>query len=76
MASSSSRLALDEPCMERLEFDATRAAYDTFNTNRVLVNDGAKVMNEVVYEISQRNRQSMRKEAIRTLSFVWAVLSW
>lgn len=65
--------------IDRLDFDANR---DTIRSNssreagRSLLDDDVDFMGEVAQGIVERDRQRMRREVIRSLSFVCAVSSW
>ncbi len=63
----------------RLDFDANRGTVRSNasrDTGRSLLDDDVDFMSEVAEGILERDRQRMRREVIRTLSFVCAVLSW
>jgi hypothetical protein len=46
------------------------------NSHRSFLDDDVDFMNEVAEEVVERDRKRMRREVIRWLSFVCAVLSW
>jgi hypothetical protein len=69
----------DNPHIGRLDFDANRGTVRSNasrDTGRTLLDEDVDFMEEVAEGILERDRQRMRREVIRTLSFVCAVLSW
>ena len=58
-----------------LDFDANRTVRSQ-DSHRSLLDDDVDFMGEVAEGIIQRDRQRMRNEFIRVLSFICAVLSW
>jgi hypothetical protein len=69
----------DHPHIGRLDFDANRSTVRSNasrDTGRSLLDEDVDFMEEVAEGILERDRQRMRREVIRTLSFVCAVLSW
>ena len=69
----------DGPQIDSLDFDANRGIRRS-NWSRhgrqSLLDDDVDFMGEVAQGILERDRQKMRREVIRTLSFVCAILSW
>jgi hypothetical protein len=49
-----------------------RLSADSASTDR----PGESLLNHVVDNIVERDRQKMKKEVIRILSFAWSVVSW
>jgi hypothetical protein len=72
------RSSHDNGHIDRLDFDANRGTIrsDSSRGGRSLLDDDVDFMDEVAEGILERDRQRMRREVIRTLSFVCAVLSW
>lgn len=69
----------DSPHIGRLDFDANRGTVRSKasrDTGRSLLDEDVDFLEEVADAILDRDRQQMRREVIRTLSFVCAVLSW
>jgi hypothetical protein len=69
----------DNPHIGRLDFDANRGTVRSNasrDPGRSLLDEDVDFMEEVAEGILERDRQRMRREVIRTLSFVCAVLSW
>lgn len=58
-----------------LDFDANRTVRSR-DSQRSLLDDDVDFMGEVAGGIIQRDRQRMRNEVVRVVSFVCAVLSW
>lgn len=69
-------MADDSPArIRRLEFDSNRTVRSR-DSQRSLLDDDVDFMGEVAEGIIQRDRQRMRNEVIRVVSFVCAILSW
>lgn len=69
----------DQPHIGRLDFDANRGTVQSNasrHAGRSLLDEDVDFMGEVADGILERDRQKMRREVIRTLSLVCAVLSW
>jgi hypothetical protein len=73
--------------IDRLDFDANRGTVRSNrsrasgrsggrNSERSLLDDDVDFMDEVAHGILDRDRKRMRREVIRTVSLVCAVLSW
>jgi hypothetical protein len=58
-----------------LEFDSNRTVRSR-DSQRSLLDDDVDFMGEVADGIIKRDRQRMRNEVIRVVSFVCAILSW
>ncbi|KAF7512181.1 hypothetical protein GJ744_002343 [Endocarpon pusillum] len=68
----------DQPHIGRLDFDANRGTVHSNasqHAGRSLLDEDVDFMSEVAKGILERDRQRMRREVIRTLSLVCAVLS-
>ena len=80
MADSNPRTDSDgNPHIGRLDFDANRGTVQSNasrHAGRSLLDEDVDFMSEVAEGILERDRQRMRREVIRTLSLVCAVLSW
>jgi hypothetical protein len=69
----------DSSRIGRLDFDANRhkgRSNTLRDAGRSLLDEDVDFMGEVAEGILERDRQKMRREVVRTLSFVCAVLSW
>jgi len=71
--------------IDRLDFDANRTpnrkngtvrSHASRETGRSLLDEHVDFMDEVAEGMLDRDRQRMRREVMRSLSFVCAVLSW
>jgi hypothetical protein len=69
--------------IDRLDFDANRnrkhgtiRSHASRDTGRSLLDEDVDFMDEVAEGMLERDRQRMRREVMRSLSFVCAVLSW
>jgi hypothetical protein len=58
-----------------LDFDAHRTLRSR-DSERSLIDDDVDFMGDVAEAIIQRDRQKMRNEVLRVISFTSAVLSW
>ena len=58
------------------EFDSSRNDQRHVSRDRSLLDDDVSFMNEVAQGIIDRDRRRMRREGVRTLSCVVAVLCW
>lgn len=76
-----------QPTIDRLDFDTNRGTVRSNRSRasgrsggqrseRSLLDDDVDFMDEVAYGILDRDRKRMRREVIRTVSLVCAVLSW
>jgi hypothetical protein len=61
--------------IRRLDFDANHTVRSR-DSQRSLLDDDVDFMAEVADGIIERDRQRMRREVLRIISFVCAVLSW
>jgi hypothetical protein len=75
----------ETPQIDRLDFDANRnrsrkngtvRSQASRDTGRSLLDEHVDFMDEVAEGMLERDRQRMRREVMRSLSFVCAVLSW
>lgn len=79
MSTSNHNLSAESgPHIDRLDFDANRGSTRSTSTRggRSLLDDDVDLMEEVAGGILELDRQRMRRQLIRTVSFVCAVLSW
>lgn len=58
-----------------LDFDANRTVR-SHGSQRSLLDDDVDFMAEVADGIIERDREKMRREVLRVISFICAVLSW
>ena len=67
-----------ESRIDAREFDSNRTvrSHVSQNSHRSLLDDDVSLMREVAEGILERDRQRMRREVIRVMSFVCAVVSW
>jgi hypothetical protein len=69
----------DSRHIDRLDFDANRGTARSNSSRgggRSLLDEDVDFMDEVAEGIVERDRLRMRREVIRTFSFVCAMLSW
>jgi hypothetical protein len=67
------------PHIDRLDFDSNRGTVrsgSSRDAGRSLLDEDVDFMEEIAEGILERDRQRMRREVVRILSFVCAVLSW
>src|SRR5271170_6914028 len=62
--------------IERLDFDPSHAVSSRALGHRSLLDDDVSLMSELADGIIERDRTRMRREVMRTVSFICAVLSW
>ena len=80
MSSSHHRVdSPDGPHIDRLDFDLNRGTARSETSRRAgpsLLDEDVDFMAEVAEGIVEKDRQRMRREVIRTSSFIWALLNW
>ena len=59
-----------------LDFDANQTVRSHDSGHRSLLDDDVDFMAEVADGIIERDRERMRREVLRVISFICAVLSW
>jgi hypothetical protein len=71
-------MAISTTPIDTREYSAssTVRSHMSQNSHRSFLDDDVDFMNEVAEEVVERDRKRMRREVIRWLSFVCAVLSW
>lgn len=59
-----------------LDYDANQTVRSRDSSHRSFLDDDVDFMAEVADGIIERDRERMRREVLRVISFICAVLSW